>query len=245
MFTKQEIKERLKQVREEARLNGLPEEEAGLNLALIILAMSSFGKKVHSGEDFSSHPMTVAMSGTQSKTKKIISILHDVIEDDLKNKPEEERWTLDDLREVGFIPRIVDGVDGVTMRPGEKYFDFIVRCGMSGDDAIDVKISDLHHNSDPTRYRHIHDSDHAVWKQKAYNIAYHYLVDLKKIRGDGGGHYNYPGTSIVDYVRSRKEYAAYPEIVNELLGRFSSSPERLAVAGARVAFGGTAGPAIV
>lgn len=244
MFTKQEIKERLKLVREESRANGLSEEDAGLSLALIILACSSFGKKVHSGEDFSSHPLAVAMAGTQSKTKRIIGILHDVIEDDLKNKPEVERWTLDDLTEVGFIPRVVDGVDGVTMRPDEKYFDFIVRCGMSGEDSIDVKILDLHHNSDPTRYRHIHDSDHTIWKQKAYNIAYHYLVDMKKIRGDGGGHYNHPGTSIVDYARSRKEYAAYPEVVNELLNRFSSSPERLAVVGARAVFGGSAGPAV-
>lgn len=231
MFTKDEVLRRHRLCQEEARLKGLPEPKAGLSLALIILATSSYGKQVRSGEDFVSHPLAVATSNIESKTKKIIGILHDVIEDDQKNKPEHERWTLADFRQLGFIDRIANGVDGVTMRPGEKYFDFIVRCGMSGEDSIDIKIKDLHHNSDPTRYRHIGDNEDYDLKQDAYNIAYHYLVDLKKFKDDGETHYNHPGTSIVDYIKSRKEFANNPERVNKLLEKFSSSPERLPIPG--------------
>lgn len=171
MFTKDEIKARMKTLREQAMVNGELPIESELNLALLILSTSLFHKKLRSGEDYSAHPLTVATSYTRSKNKKIIGILHDVIED--------SDWTIDDLREIGFSERILRGVDGVTRRPGEPYFDFIVRCSLSGDDAIDVKINDLHHNSDATRYRHINDGDKVHLKQEGYNIAYHYLVDLK------------------------------------------------------------------
>ena len=119
------------------------------------------------------------------------------------------------------------GVDGVTQRPGEPYFDFIERCSQSGPDAIAVKIADLKHNSDPTRYRHIVDTDKQTLKAKAYNVAYHYLVDILKVRDDPTADYNQPGRSIVDYMRSRKGYWESPEMANKLLNEFSSRPERL------------------
>lgn len=228
MFTKEEIKGRIAEMRAAAELNGGMTIEAELNLALIILGSALFKKKLRSGEDYSAHPLTVATAYTRSKNKRIIGILHDVVED--------SDWTLEDLKEVGFSDRIIQGVDGVTKRPGEKYFDFIVRCGQSGEDAIDIKINDLHHNSDSTRYRHIDDPEKYQLKQDAYNIAYHYLIDLKKFREDGETHYNEPGTSIVDYIKSRVEFAGNPERVNRLLEEFSSLPERLPVLS--LAFGG-------
>ncbi len=219
MFTKDEIKARIRALRDEAVVKGELPIESELNLALIILSTSLFHKKLRSGEDYSAHPLTVATSYTRSKNKKIIGILHDVIED--------SDWTLEDLEEVGFSERILRGVDGVTKRPGELYFDFIVRCSLSGDDAIDVKINDLHHNSDSTRYRHIDDSPKTLLKNEAYNISYHYLIDLKKFREDGTTHYNYPGTPMLDYIRSRAEFAAHPFRINELMEAFSSENGRL------------------
>ncbi len=219
MFTKEEIKGRIVSLREAAIMQGGMTIEAELNLALVILSCALFHKKLRSGEDYSAHPLTVATSYTRSKNKRIVGILHDVIED--------SDWTLPDLKDVGFSDRIIKGVDGVTRRPNEKYFDFIVRCGLSGDDAIDVKINDLHHNSDATRYRHIDDSEKNRLKQDAYNIAYHYLIDLKKFRDDGETHYNKPGMSMSDYIRSRPEFANNHRRVNRLLEEFSSSEDRL------------------
>ena len=222
MFTKDEIKTRMRELREQALVKGELPIEAELNLALVILSTSLFHKKLRSGEDYSAHPLTVATSYTRSKNKKIIGILHDVIED----SKGDSRWTIDDLREIGFSERILKGVDGVTKRPDEPYFDFIVRCSLSGEDAIDVKINDLHHNSDATRYRHIDDSPKTLLKNEAYNIAYHYLIDLKKFRDDGITHYNEPGTPMLDYILSRQEFAQHAFRVNELMAAFSSETGR-------------------
>lgn len=232
-----EIKERWRALREEqAALGGLT-IEAELSLAMLIVGNAFLMKKQRSGEDYVGHPMAVATAYTRSKNKRIIGLLHDLVED--------TDWTLDDLREVGFSERIISGVDACSRREGpphyalgqrEPYFDFIIRCGLSGDDAIDIKINDLHHNSDSTRYRHIGDDEKYRLKQDCYNISYHYLVDLKKLREDGVTHYNYPGTSIVDYIKSRSEYANKPDIINRLLEEFSGNPERMPT-GLKAAFG--------
>ncbi len=214
MFTKQEIIDRAIA----ARTDGMP-IEAELAMATVISACSLFYKKQRSGEDYIEHPLTVSTMNTRSRSKRIIGMLHDVIED--------SDWTLDDLRYIGFSERIVKAVDGVTKRPNEKYLNFIVRCGQSGKDAIDVKINDLKHNMDGSRYRHIFKDEKQRFKEAAYNLAHHYLVDLKKFKEDGETHYNYPGTSMVDYIKSRREYASQPAMVNHLLEMFSSETDRL------------------
>lgn len=214
MFSKAEILKRLQSLKKDPQRL---EIDAELNLALLILSSALFYKKLRSGEDYGAHPLAVATAYTRSKNKRIIGILHDVVED--------SDWTIEDLRQAGFSERILQGVDGVTKRKNEPYFDFIVRCGQSGQDAIDIKINDLHHNMDSSRYRNIGEDEATRLKREAYNIAYHYLVDIKKLREDGKTHYNTPGTSIVDYINSRQEYAQKPEAVRVLLARFSS--ERL------------------
>ncbi len=243
LFTKDEIKTRWQALRAKAVINGAIPIEAELSLTMLIVGNAFLTKKQRSGEDYVGHPMAVATAYTRSKNKRIIGLLHDLIED--------TDWTLNDLREVGFSERIVQAVDACTRREGpphfaagqrEPYFDFVVRCGRNGQDAIDVKINDLHHNMDGSRYRHIGDDEKTRLKQMAYNIAYHYLVDMKKFREDGVTHYNHPGTSILDYMTSRKEYADHPALVNRLMDMFSSETERMAVpAAARGAH--PAGPA--
>lgn len=228
LFTKDEIKSRWRALRHNAaEKNGLT-IEAELSLAMLIVGNGFLNKKQRSGEDYVGHPMNVATAYTRSKNKRIIGLLHDLIED--------TDWTLDDLREVGFSDRIVNAVDACTRREGpphfahgqrEPYFDFIIRCGLGGQDAIDVKINDLHHNMDASRYRHINDDEKTLLKQMVYNISYHYLVDLKKLQEDGVTHYNYPGTPILSYIRSRVEFAAHPAMIDRLLDLYSSDPERM------------------
>lgn len=231
LLAKDELKARWRELRaEHAEANGGLTIEAELSLTMLIVGNAFLTKKQRSGEDYVGHPMAVATAYTRSKNKRIIGLLHDLVED--------TDWTLQDLRDVGFSERIINGVDACTRREGppyyaegqrEPYFDFIVRCGEAGQDAIDIKINDLHHNMDASRYRHIGDDEKYYLKQQCYNVAYHYLVDLKKYREDGVTHYNYPGRTMVDYMLSRPEFAGKPEAANRLLAEFSSETARLPV----------------
>ena len=54
-------------------------------------------------------------------------------------------WMIADLRLAGFSERVLAGVDAMTKRPGEDYYAFIMRCSLN-EDALDVKLKDLHHN---------------------------------------------------------------------------------------------------
>lgn len=212
MFTKQEIKDRWFKERDEALAAGKEPPEAGVSLALLILSSSLFHKKTWSGEDYTPHPIHVGFNNTRSTTKQIIGYLHDVLED--------SDWELEDLRELGFSQRILRALDGMTKRENENYFEFIERCGTSGDDAIDKKIEDLEHNSTNTRSPHIVESPHAALKRDAYNVCYFYLVAIKK--GDIE-----PSTRVVDFMATRPEYAGHPARANELLAYFSDKPDRL------------------
>jgi len=45
-----------------------------------------------------------------------VAVLHDVIED--------TETTLKELESMGFGPDVIAGVDAMTRRPGEDYFDY-------------------------------------------------------------------------------------------------------------------------
>ena len=214
MFTKQEIKDRWFAERDAAVAAGKEPPKAGISLALLILSSSLFHKKTRDGEDYPAHPIHVGFNNTRSTVKQIIGILHDCLED--------SDWKLEDFRELGFSERILRGVDGMTLREaeGEKYFEFIVRNGQSGEDAIDKKIEDLEHNSINTRFPHIVESEHAALKRDAYNVSYFYLVDIKKGKIA-------PGTEMADFMASRPEYTNHPAKANQLLAYFSDKPSRL------------------
>jgi len=72
--------------------------------------------------------------------KKTIAILHDVVED--------TTITLDDLKKI-FPKRIVDAIDSLSKRDGEKHFDYINRL-LKNKDAIEIKIVDVMDNLSDT-----------------------------------------------------------------------------------------------
>lgn len=172
---------------------------AEMNMALFLTAGAMIRVKQFNNEDYLEHPIIVGISRTDSYTKKIIGILHDLVED--------TDWTLHDLSYIGFSDRIVRGVDAVTARDGEKYFDFIMRCGLNTD-AIDVKLSDLKHNSDLTRSVRLHDIENErdvtfLEKQRqVYPLSYSYLVAIKK--GDIT-----PGTSVQNFMKKYSNWRDY------------------------------------
>ena len=106
MFTKQQIKDKFHKDRRDALAQGRKPPEAGLSLAMIIAATAHYDKATRSGEDYIAHPLHVATDNIQSKTKRIIAIMHDVLED--------SDWTEEDLRELGFSERVIRGIVGVT-----------------------------------------------------------------------------------------------------------------------------------
>lgn len=207
MFTKEQVKEAWAIRRAQG-------EQAGFKLALEIANTSLFDETTWDGGDYILHPLTVAFNNTDSLTKRIIAVLHDVVED--------TDWTLGELKEMGFSDRVIAGVDAVTCREDEKYFDFIIRCGLSGEDAIDVKLKDLDHNTKKNRAKAIDPKPFHVLKEKAYNISYFYLVAIKTGEIE-------PGTPIMDFIRQQPEYTGAPKVVNELMNMFSSERARLPV----------------
>lgn len=162
LFTKEEIKGRILA----AKVQGEPE----INLALLIAANALHGQTRRDGTDYDPHYLRVAFRNTSSRDKQVIGILHDVVED--------SDWTLQDLRDIGFSQRVVNGVDSVTKRPGERYFDFVRRCS-NNPDGIDIKLSDLKDNMDVSQSIEPL-TPKQIEKLNIYIISYQYLVAIKK-----------------------------------------------------------------
>ncbi|MDD9900845.1 MAG: hypothetical protein OXT65_07695 [Alphaproteobacteria bacterium] len=180
LFSKEETKQRMIEKRAELR----PESaDADFNKALVILGSSLYEKKLWNGDDYGHHPVHVSMTKTDSSTKMIIGLLHDVVED--------SDWTIQDLRDVGFSERVVNGVDAMTRREGEAYFSFIARCSLNSD-GIDCKIKDLQHNMDMSRGGPVLGQDNLMRLNK-YHVSLSYLIAVKK--GDVKA-----GSSVADFV---------------------------------------------
>ncbi|MDD5586427.1 MAG: hypothetical protein PHY92_05660, partial [Alphaproteobacteria bacterium] len=75
---------------------------ANFDTALAISSCVFHGCRDRNHQPIADHYLQVFHSGTLSKTKKMVGILHDVVED--------TDWTLDDLREVGFPEKVVRAV---------------------------------------------------------------------------------------------------------------------------------------
>ena len=87
------------------------------------------------------HPIHLA---EEMETEETITaaLLHDVVED--------TEITLDQLREEGFSPAVVEAVDLLTHRKGVSYYDYLAEISKNPI-AREVKMADLRHNSDITR----------------------------------------------------------------------------------------------
>lgn len=91
------------------------------------------------------HPFHVA---EQMKDEYTVctALLHDVVED--------TDITLEDLRAEGFPEEVIEAVGLMTHKKGVPYFDY-VREIKNNPIAYAVKLADLEHNMDITRFDHI------------------------------------------------------------------------------------------
>ena len=113
-----------------------------LEKAIEISTKAHKGQKDKAGKDYINHPMTVAAMVNEDN-EKIVAYLHDVVED--------TNVTLADLKEVGFDNDVIEAIDAITKRDGENYDDYIYRVS-NNKIAKQVKIADMTHNSDISRF---------------------------------------------------------------------------------------------
>lgn len=114
------------------------------------------------------HMMTVAneISSTYKDPElTIIAMLHDSIED--------SALTLNDIKNLGFSERVVNALDALTKRPGERYMNYIQRLS-ANDNARLIKLEDIRANSQDGGMKH-----HRQFF--LYPFALHYLGSIRDL----------------------------------------------------------------
>jgi (p)ppGpp synthase/HD superfamily hydrolase len=141
---------------------------ATLEKAIAIAAQAHAGQEDKGGSPYILHPLRVMLRMNSPETM-IVAVLHDVVEDC-------EEWSFDRLRSAGFSDVVVEAVECLTKREGERYEDFIER--VAGTPlARDVKIADLTENMDASRLgREPTDKDRARMEK--------YVLSLERLRSE-------------------------------------------------------------
>ncbi|MCF6258346.1 MAG: GTP pyrophosphokinase [Gammaproteobacteria bacterium] len=122
---------------------------SGLDQAIAIATKAHAGQVDKSGQPYILHPLRL-MFKFHSEDEMIVAVMHDVIEDSL--------FTLDYLKNDGFSDVILDALECLTKRKGEKYGDFVLRI-LQNELAQKIKIEDIKDNLDLTRLNKITDDD--------------------------------------------------------------------------------------
>ena len=86
----------------------------------------------------------------------IVALLHDVVED--------TDYTIEDLREMGFAPEVLEAIALMTHDPSVPYEEYLIPI-KANPIARRVKLADLAHNSDPTRIREVTPQMEARWEK--------------------------------------------------------------------------------
>jgi (p)ppGpp synthase/HD superfamily hydrolase len=129
------------------------------------------GQKDKAGNVYIMHPLQVAGKGNDID-EVVLGLLHDVVED--------TSYTLDDIRALCFPEGIVEALDAITKRPGEKREAYLYR--VSGNDlATRVKYNDFESNTDPHRLSLL-PADKAEWLQNQYHYARYILSEYVIMR---------------------------------------------------------------
>lgn len=120
-----------------------------LEKALALALKAHAGQKDKAGQPYILHPLRVMLQMENTQTK-IVALLHDVLED--------SNITLQELKQAGFDPQILEAVDCLTRREQEDYFTYLERVAQNKL-ALSVKIADLKDNLDVTRLKEITPAD--------------------------------------------------------------------------------------
>ena len=128
-------------------------------------------QKDKSGMPYIFHPIHVAEQ-VQGETAVCAALLHDVVED--------SDMTFETLAAAGISDRVIAVLKLLTHSPGEGYRAYVKRIKESGNTvAIQVKLADLRHNSDLTRYSE--SFDEKMWN--LYNRYVDAIAILEQVPG--------------------------------------------------------------
>jgi (p)ppGpp synthase/HD superfamily hydrolase len=112
-----------------------------LDDAIQVARRAHEGQLDKSGRPYIGHPLRV-MGALRDERERMAAVLHDVVED--------TSVTLDDLREAGCPPEVLDAVAAVTKRPGEDQETYLARVA-ANPIALAVKRADIADNMSPDR----------------------------------------------------------------------------------------------
>lgn len=120
------------------------EDDNRLRTAIQAAQFLHRGQLDKAGQPFIGHPLRV-MARLETESQMIVGVLHDVVEDC-------PGVTLDVIRRwfEWLSGRELAGIDAMTRRTGERYFDYIERCA-SNELGRAVKLADISDNADPSR----------------------------------------------------------------------------------------------
>jgi (p)ppGpp synthase/HD superfamily hydrolase len=140
-----------------------------LSKMLVIAVNAHQGQYDKAGAPYILHPLKVMhYLKTDDEELQCIALGHDLFED--------TKVTAAELRAEGISERVIAGMMACTKMPGESYEEYKEKI-KSNDDAIDVKLADLRHNSDIRRLKGVTDKD--VKRTVKYMQFYTELKDLK------------------------------------------------------------------
>ena len=122
-----------------------------LNKMLVLATNRHAGQFDKGGNPYILHPLKV-MYYLKSNDEELqcIALAHDLVED--------TDTTYDELRELGFTDRIIQGIAALTKQRGESYNQYKERV-KSNPDAVKVKMADLRHNTDIRRLKGVTEKD--------------------------------------------------------------------------------------
>lgn len=142
--------------------------QANIDQALGLVAKHFEGMTDKDGEPYVMHCLRVMM-GVDDPQAQLVGLMHDLVED--------TPVTIDDLRNDGFAPEVVEAVDLVTHPEHLSYADYVIRL-KPNPIARQVKLSDLRDNCGMSRvlYRKERiESDSA--RIQRYVLTYQFLSD--------------------------------------------------------------------
>ena len=137
-----------------------------LEKAIRIAAQAHEGQRDKAGAPYILHPLRVMMK-MATEVEQITAVLHDVVED--------TDWTMERLRQEGFLGEILAALDCLTRKNGEEYEKFIERVKRNPL-AVKIKIADLEDNLDVSRLKEVTEAD--AERLEKYKQALQMLNDL-------------------------------------------------------------------
>lgn len=117
--------------------------------AIEIAAKAHAGDIDKGGSPYVFHPLRL-MFAVKTPFQKMAAVLHDVVED--------TSITLDDLRNEGFHPDVIEAIDALTKREGESRIEAAKRAA-ANPIARMVKLADVTDNMDLSRISEPTDKD--------------------------------------------------------------------------------------